>query len=72
MGLNNHFPWEYILRDLPGGPVAETGLSVQGVWVRSPGQGTRSHMLQLGVRIPKVKIPHVTTRLKILSVATKT
>ncbi|TEA29726.1 hypothetical protein DBR06_SOUSAS510336, partial [Sousa chinensis] len=33
-----------------------------------PGQGTRSHMLQLKVRMPQLKIPHTTT--KILHAAT--
>ncbi|TEA36880.1 hypothetical protein DBR06_SOUSAS32310013, partial [Sousa chinensis] len=27
-----------------------------------PGQGTRSHMSQLRVRMPQLKIPHATTK----------
>ena len=27
-----------------------------------PGQGTRSHMLQLRVRMPQIKIPHATSK----------
>ena len=27
-----------------------------------PGPGTRSHMLQLRVRMPQVKIPHATSK----------
>ncbi|TEA29556.1 hypothetical protein DBR06_SOUSAS510128, partial [Sousa chinensis] len=28
-----------------------------------PGQGTRSHMLQLRVHMPQLKIPHTATRI---------
>ncbi|TEA42070.1 hypothetical protein DBR06_SOUSAS23010014, partial [Sousa chinensis] len=28
-----------------------------------PGQGTRSHMLQLRVRMPQLKIPHATMKI---------
>ncbi|TEA28872.1 hypothetical protein DBR06_SOUSAS4010089, partial [Sousa chinensis] len=29
-----------------------------------PGQGTRSHMPQLRVRVPQLKIPHATTKIE--------
>ena len=32
-------------RDFPGGAVAKAPLSMHGARVRSPGQGTRSHVL---------------------------
>ena len=48
-------------------------LPMQGTWVLSPGQGTRSHMLQLRVCKLRVKISCATTRRsKILCATSKT
>ena len=44
------------LGGLPGGPVAKTAFSTQGAHSSTPGQGTRSPMLQL-------RIPHATTKI---------
>ena len=50
-----------------------SGTSLMEQWIRLrtrnaeglgsiPGQGTRSHMPQLRVRVPQLKIPHATTK----------
>ena len=50
--INSFIPsWE----DFPGGPVAETPCTNAGGLGSIPGQGTRSHMLQL-------RIPNATTK----------
>ena len=46
--------------DFPGGPVAKTPRSQCPGSI--PGQGTRFHMMQLGVRMLQVKIPHAATK----------
>ena len=43
--------------DFPGGPVAKTLLPRKRAWGPIPGQETRSHMLQLRVHMPQLKIP---------------
>ena len=45
---------------------------MQGVPSSIPHQGTRSHMLQLRIHMPQLKIPHATMRSKILCAAAKT
>ena len=45
---------------LPGGPVRLCATNAGGLGL-IPGQGTRSHMLQLRVREPQLKILHVAT-----------
>ena len=47
---------------LPCGPVAKTVFSQCGGSDSTPGQGTRSHMLQLRVFIPQLKILHAATK----------
>ena len=37
---------EFMVRDLPGGPVVKTVHPLQGAWVRSPVRELRSHMPQ--------------------------
>ena len=37
---------------MPGGLVAKTACSNAGGWGTIPGQGTRSHVLQLRVQMP--------------------
>ena len=46
----------YIIQELPGGPVAKTPRSNAGDLGSIPGQGTRSHMLQLSPSAAKKKI----------------
>ena len=46
-------------KDFPGGPVAKTPRS-KGLG-SVPGQGTRSHVVQLGVCMLQLKIPWATT-----------
>ena len=36
-----------------------------------PGQGTRSHMPQLGVLMPQLKIPHAATKTKLSQINIK-
>ena len=51
------------LRDLPGGPVVKTPSSqCRGLGLK-PAQGTRSHVLQLRVRMSQLKTPHATTKI---------
>ena len=47
-------------RDFPGGPVAKTPCFQSRGPGSIPGQGTRSHMLELRVHMPQLKIPHAT------------
>ena len=44
-------------RDFPGGPVAKTLCSNAGGPGSIPGQGTRSHMLQIRACMPHLKMP---------------
>ena len=55
---------EMPLKDFPGGPVAKTLHSQSRGLSSIPGQGTRSHMLQLLVRVhmPQLKILHIATK----------
>ena len=46
---------------LPGGPVVDSALPNAGGLGSAPGQGTRSHMPQLRVYKPQLKIPCATT-----------
>ena len=46
---------DLILRHVPGGPVAKTLLPVHGVLGLIPGQGIRSYMLQLRVRMLQLR-----------------
>ena len=43
-------------RDFPGGPMANTVLAMEGGWCSIPGQGARSHMLQLKIPNAAAKI----------------
>ena len=48
----------------PGGPVAGRLHAADAEGPGSiPGQGTRSHMLQLRVAMPQLKIPHGTVKM---------
>ena len=63
--------------DFPGGPVAKTLRSQCRGPGLIPGQGTRSHLLQLRAHIPQLNIPHVQQKTphaatKVLRAATKT
>ena len=51
-----------MFRDFPGGPVAKPPHSNAGGPGSTPGQGTRSHMLQLRVHMPQLKILCATTK----------
>ena len=65
-------------RDFPRGAVAKAVCSQRTGPGSIPGQGTRSHMLQLRVCMPQLKIPHAATKdphtqqMKIPCVATRT
>ena len=48
--------------DIPGGPVAKTLHSNAGDLGLIPGQETRSHLMQLSVPLPQLKIPHATSK----------
>ena len=49
--------------------MAKTLLPVQGAWAQSLFWGTRSHVPQLRVFRPQLKIPHATVKIKVLSAA---
>ena len=52
--------------------MAKTELPMQVAPGSIPGQGTRSHMLQLSVHTLQLKILHVSSKIEDLSAATKT
>ena len=52
----------YIFRDFPDGPVAKTPHSQCRGPGSIPGQGARSHMLQVRVCLPQLKIPPAATK----------
>ena len=65
----NSSSWPQRLRittwgDFSGGPVAKTPPSQLRGPGSIPGQETRSHMLQLRVRMPQLKIPHAATKIE--------
>ena len=49
--------------DFPGGPVAKTAIPMQGAQDSIPGQGTRSRMPHLRVRVPQLKSVHAKTKI---------
>ena len=51
-------------RDFPGGLVAKTPCFQCNDLGSIPGRGTRSHMLQLRVHVPQLKIPHAAMKTK--------
>ena len=74
-------PWSGRLVEVDSDQIEILGTSLVVQWLRLrapnagglgsiPGQGTRSHTLQLKVRMPQLKIPHAA--MKILHAATKT
>ena len=62
--------YTHIYRDFPGGSVAKTPASNAGGLSSIPGQGTRSHMMQVRVRILQLKMPSAETKRSHISPAT--
>ena len=57
LSIDTGHSWEF-----PGGPVAKTPCCQCRGLGSIPGQGTRSHMLQLRVPVPKLKILNAATK----------
>ena len=58
-----HSSKQRMFESLPGGPVVKTPPSRFRGPGFIPGQGTRSHMLQLRAHMPQLKIPHAATEI---------
>ena len=63
MMLKQYLGWQW--RDFRGGPVAKLHSPNAGGLGLIPGQGTRSHMLQLRVHMPQLKTPHATRKTQV-------